>query len=1338
MNKAGEAYLSALRALPPSSYGPRIDISYENLDHVVDVPIIQTGLSNVAESVVNVITRPFRKAETRRMQVLDKLSGTFRAGTSTLIIGNAGGGKTTLLNLISGREKTQTTNSVLWNGIDLASSSAKFSKIATVAPQVDVHEPLLTVRESFEFAAQCCLAPLGKTATVEEKALREKLVDLVIDTLGLRECENVAIGDDMTRGVSGGQKKRVTIGEAMLTGSRILCLDEITNGLDAAIASEIISFLVEWSHVTGGTVVCALQAPTPEIFNSFDEVLLLSDGHEIYHGAPSGLSSYLTNIGFHCPHYTDIADFALSLCVSPSFTATSFLDPSKSQPKKEFLNRSTLAQYWQNSRKNLVEKNIGGVVLATDLDLAQFGKGTVHNSTTHLSLLLTRQAKLVGRNPAVSIGRVMQFLILASIFGSIYWKLDVDNFVTKISMVIFAASAVSFASFAEIPAIFVGKRTAARQLNGAFYTPFAYVLSVFVSSLPIGCFSTALFATIMYWMCGFAIDAGRFFFFVFGILCHELATAALFRFYAFFWSTQELAQASAGVTTGSLLVFGGFYIAYPLIPNFMLSIYYLSPFSWTIRSIVYSELTSTPYQSTICAPGSLGPFVQPDPCLAIKSDVYLDAFGFFKGSTWQWAGLAYCVSFAIVFGVILSTIAVTYFRYKDVPGSQRISEASFLSAATASAESIKASSSVTDFSAAQSTNVNAKDDEFSVKNPAIIVPIQSSSTSSASSVLPFVPVTLSFENITYDVLLPDKKTSKTLLRGISGFARPGTLTALMGASGAGKTTLLDVLAFKKTTGTITGKTLLNGTIADISAFIRLSGFAEQQDIHIDYQTVREAISFSAHMRLPRSVSLIQRENFVDEVIRLLELEPIKNRRTGSLSQGELKRLTIAVELAANPAILFLDEPTTGLDSRAAAIVMRVIRNVANTGRSVVATIHQPSAEVFFGFDNLICLVPGGYEAYVGPLGKEASELVKFLTGIPGVKPLPDGTNAATWMLTEMNLLAEANKAAAKSDESEGKVVQDVPSYYKASSLYTLNQTSLETIASSKSDIPSSLARPTFFESLGALLYRMALYSWRNTAWNGVRLFTFLTLSIFFGLLYLKIDDSTYAGAFSKLAVALNGLLFLSIINLNSSSPNYSRMRAVFYRERSSQMYPALAYPISNLLVEIPWSAFYSLTFTAVNYHMVGFKSDAASFFISALATFLSALWFATLSMGFIAFFPVELLANIAGGPTIQISILFAGVNLSRSEFPEGWRWLYDCDGFAHALRLFFLPQYDSDKTIIKDRNPSLTMTRETFSYFRLGVKPEEKWNELGYLIAILSGAIALMILFTVKINHQKR
>jgi len=1265
------------------------------------------------------------------MQVLDKMTGTFRAGTATLLIGNAGSGKSTFLNLLAGRQPAQNPQSVLWNGTPPASNEAKSSKIATVAPQIDVHEPLLSVRESFEFAASCCLAPLGAAASDEEKALRAKLVDLVIDTLGLRECEAVAIGDDMTRGVSGGQKKRVTIGEAMLTGSRVLCLDEITNGLDAAIASEIISFLVEWAHVTGGTVICSLQAPTPEVFNSFDGVLLLSDGHEIYHGVPSKLSSYLASLGFHCPHYTDIADFALSLCVSPTFTAQS---SQSSPPKAEFLNRTTLAQHWQETRTTLLGDDAntsslvskGGVVMSTDLDRAQFGKGTVHDSLTHLSLLLTRQAKLVRRNPAVSIGRIMQFIILASLFGSIYWKLDVDNFVTKISMVIFAASAVSFASFAEIPAIFVGKRTAARHLNSAFYTPFSYVLSVFVSSLPIGCFSTALFATIMYWMCGFAVDAGRYFFFVFGILCHELATAALFRFYAFFWSTQELAQASAGITTGSLLVFGGFYIAYPLIPNYMLSIYYISPFSWTVRSIVYSELTSTPYQATVCTPGTLGPFVQPDPCLALKSDVYLDAFGFFKSSAWQWGGCAYCVCFSIVFGVILSTLAVTFFRYKDVPGSQRISEASFLSAANASASAMTASSSVTDL-------VVQEAEEFSMKNPAVIVPVQVNAT--ASSTLPFTPVTLSFENIAYDVTLPDK-TSKTLLRGISGFARPGTLTALMGASGAGKTTLLDVLAFKKTTGKITGKTLLNGSVADMSDFVRLSGFAEQQDIHIDYQTVREAISFSAHMRLPRNVSSSQRSSFVDEVIRLLELEPIKSRRTGSLSQGELKRLTIAVELAANPAILFLDEPTTGLDSRAAAIVMRVIRNVANTGRSVIATIHQPSAEVFFGFDNLLCLVPGGYEAYVGPIGKEAKDLVAFLSSVPGVKPLPDGVNAATWMLTEMNALAEANKALTTEDKAQP--ASDVPSFYRASSLSSSNQSALEAIALTKGNIPPALTRPSLLESLGALLYRMALYSWRNTSWNGVRLFTFLTLSVFFGLLYLKIDDSTYAGAFSKLAVALNGLLFLSIINLNSSSPNYSRMRAAFYRERSSQMYPAIVYPLSNLLVEIPWSAFYCLIFTAVNYHMVGFKTDAASFFISVLATFLAALWFATLSMGFIAFFPVELLANIAGGPTIQISILFAGVNLSREDLPVAWRFLYDADGFAHALRLFFLPQYDGDKTIIADRNPSLTMTREAFSYFRLGVKPADKWNELGYLIAILSGAIVLMILFTVKINHQKR
>ena len=111
------------------------------------------------------------------------------------------------------------------------------------------------------------------------------------------------------------------------------------------------------------------------------------------------------------------------------------------------------------------------------------------------------------------------------------------------------------------------------------------MLSVAINSLPVSLLSSFIFATIIYWMTGFTNDAGRYFFFVLVLVCHELATAALFRFYGFVFPTEELAAAAAGITTGSLLIFGGFYIAYPLIPNYFLSIYYLSPFSWSVRSM---------------------------------------------------------------------------------------------------------------------------------------------------------------------------------------------------------------------------------------------------------------------------------------------------------------------------------------------------------------------------------------------------------------------------------------------------------------------------------------------------------------------------------------------------------------------------------------------------------------------------------------------------------------------------------------------------------------------------------------------------------------------------------
>lgn len=371
-------------------------------------PLRQTGLSNLAESVLRFASGPFSSVPQQPLAVLSNVSATFPAGTATLILGNAGGGKTTLLDAVAGR-LAPSDGTVLWNGAPPPSCGAAVSKVAAVAPQVDVHEPLLTVAETLSFAAACCLSA--------GHPLAASLPALLIDALGLAECADVKLGSEQVRGVSGGQKKRVTLAEALCSGARVLALDEVTNGLDAAVALEVCSLLAAWAEATGATVVCALQAPTPEILAAFHSVLLLSDGHALWQGAPAALRPALARLGYAAPSFIDTADFAVNVCISPSYAAETY-GGAAAPPPAALTTREGLADAWRKAAP-APPTATGGVPLATPFAAAQFKSPQVHGAGAHVRLLLGRQFKVVMRNPAISVGRVMQFLCLASLFGSI-------------------------------------------------------------------------------------------------------------------------------------------------------------------------------------------------------------------------------------------------------------------------------------------------------------------------------------------------------------------------------------------------------------------------------------------------------------------------------------------------------------------------------------------------------------------------------------------------------------------------------------------------------------------------------------------------------------------------------------------------------------------------------------------------------------------------------------------------------------------------------------------------------------------------------------------------------
>jgi ABC-type multidrug transport system ATPase subunit len=255
-----------------------------------------------------------------------------------------------------------------------------------------------------------------------------------------------------------------------------------------------------------------------------------------------------------------------------------------------------------------------------------------------------------------------------------------------------------------------------------------------------------------------------------------------------------------------------------------------------------------------------------------------------------------------------------------------------------------------------------------------------------------------WKNLTYTVKTPDG--DRVLLDNVQGYVKPGMLGALMGSSGAGKTTLLDVLAQRKTQGTINGSVFVDGRPIPVS-FQRSAGYVEQLDVHEPLATVREALEFSALLRQSRDTPDAEKLKYVDTIIDLLELNALEHTLIGSPGSGlsieQRKRLTIAVELVAKPSILiFLDEPTSGLDGQAAFNTVRFLRKLAAAGQAILVTIHQPSAQLFAQFDKLLLLARGGKTVYFGDIGDNADTIKEYLSR--NGAPCPPEANPAEHMI----------------------------------------------------------------------------------------------------------------------------------------------------------------------------------------------------------------------------------------------------------------------------------------------------------------------------------------------------
>lgn len=279
---------------------------------------------------------PSRCAPRPAAPLLDGVSGSLHPGRFTLLLGPPGAGKTTLMRALSGQLKSEgnlevSAAELTYNGTPLGGFVVE--RVAAYCSQVDVHIPELTVRETFDFSARC----QGPSTISEANALvrdreREQGItpdhdaeaymkavemagkqsvkaQLFLRLLGLEGCADTVVGDAMLRGISGGQKKRVTTGEAMVGSMGAFYADEISTGLDSSTTYEICRSLRTAAHLLDSVLVVALLQPSPETVDLFDDILLLAEGRVVYHGPTQEAMPFFESLGFACPPISGLADF---------------------------------------------------------------------------------------------------------------------------------------------------------------------------------------------------------------------------------------------------------------------------------------------------------------------------------------------------------------------------------------------------------------------------------------------------------------------------------------------------------------------------------------------------------------------------------------------------------------------------------------------------------------------------------------------------------------------------------------------------------------------------------------------------------------------------------------------------------------------------------------------------------------------------------------------------------------------------------------------------------------------------------------------------------------------
>eukprot|EP00475_Leptophrys_vorax_P028677 TRINITY_DN4166_c0_g1_i1.p1 TRINITY_DN4166_c0_g1~~TRINITY_DN4166_c0_g1_i1.p1 ORF type:complete len:720 (-),score=180.59 TRINITY_DN4166_c0_g1_i1:130-2259(-) len=572
-------------------------------------------------------------------------------------------------------------------------------------------------------------------------------------------------------------------------------------------------------------------------------------------------------------------------------------------------------------------------------------------------------------------------------------------------------------------------------------------------------------------------------------------------------------------------------------------------------------------------------------------------------------------------------------------------------------------------------------------------------------------VCLEFNDVCCTVPNPvDKKAApKLLLNNVCGVARPGQILAIMGSSGSGKTTLLNILCQrheltassleeanemsrsatlydriskgheKSDTGlTATGLITMNGQKTSRELFRSVGVYITQEDILLRTYSPRESIAFTAALKLPDSFTKEQREEEVSQLLDILRLEkcadtPVGDFRHPGVSGGERKRTAIGVELLSNPSILCLDEPTTGLDSFTALKVIEVLRVLADNGRTIIMTIHQPSLELFELFDSLLILSEGK-EVYFGPAQSSRDYFCSL-----GMQ-IPLSTNPADFFVRLVENQLDDDDFLELIDSSKEQTTLMVQTALAASEkkLYLQYIGSHWEHRFATSNLPvlvkENIARP-LYEQVWCVTKRSFTNYARQPETTIAQIVQFFFCATLVSLLFCDVGSNqasitTRKGAFFEMMM---NLFLLSFFTVACTFPGE---RPLFLKEKANNLYSTTVYFFSKTILEVGLQCILPVIYVTIVYFAVGFQTVFQNYVMFVCVALLLTNVACSMALMFGALleipeFTVQLMPFCVYPLTLFIAIFIADDTV-----PDYYIWMQWISPFHYAYELFCIIEFD--------------------------------------------------------------